>query len=48
MHRLKCAFGAEVYILVFQWREHVRNVDGDSAVHRGALQSPSAAPEDGG
>lgn len=39
---------AEVYILIFQWRKHVRNVDWDSPVHCGALQSPSPASEDGG
>lgn len=39
---------AEVCILMFQWCEHVRDVDRHSPVHRGALQSPSPAPEDGG
>lgn len=38
---------ANVCILVFQWCEHVCNVDWDSPVHCGALQSPSAASEDG-
>ena len=34
--------------LVLQWCEHVRDADGYSPVHRGAVQSPSPAPEDGG
>lgn len=34
-------------VLIFQRREHVCNVDRDASVHRGALQSPSSAPEDG-
>lgn len=41
-HKLKCV------CLIFQWCEHVRDADRDPAVHRGALQSPSPAPEDGG
>lgn len=35
-------------ILIFQWREHVRDAHRDPPVHRGALQSPGPAPEDGG
>lgn len=31
----------------YQWREHVCDVDWDSPIHGGALQSPSPAPEDG-
>lgn len=42
------AHRAQVCILIFQWCEHVRDVDRDAAVHRGALQSPGPAPEDGG
>lgn len=38
---------ANVCILVFQWCEHVCDVDWDSAVHCGALQPPSPASEDG-
>lgn len=34
--------------VVLQWGEHVRHVDGNPSVHRGALQSASPAPEDGG
>jgi len=39
---------ADVCILIFQRCEHVRHVDREPAVHRGALQPPSPPPEDGG
>lgn len=38
---------AEVFILVLQWCEHVCDVDWDSSLHCGALQSPGSAPENG-